>query len=118
WGLPRDYRDGTLTLFSAANHGSDITAAERAAYLDWRDDPVQQRTLIAGDGTAFRAANPALQSAYDNAIDDGFQYVAAADVQRSGGSVRVAVMLRASDRAVRLLSHLAAADEVTLFELV
>jgi len=116
WGLPRNYRDGTMTLFSASNHGSDIAAAERAAYLDWTHDPVQQRSLLSGDGSAFRAANPALQALYDAAVADGYLFIAAADVQRAGGSARVAVMRHPDDRAVRLLSHAPVGNRTMLFE--
>lgn len=104
WGLPRDYRDGTLTLFSAANYGSDISAADRVEYLARVDSSVQGRTLIAGSGSTFRGNNPALQPAYDAAIAAGYSFIAAADVQRGTGTARVAVMVNNARRAVRLLS--------------
>ncbi len=103
WGLPRDYRDSSITIVSADNYLSDeITSIDRPAYEALDDNPVAGRTDVPiGD----ILADGRFTGAYNQAISEGYGFISAADVTREDGSlVRVVVLVAAPAQATRLLS--------------
>ncbi|MEZ4640240.1 MAG: Ig-like domain-containing protein [Caldilineaceae bacterium] len=104
WGLPRDYQDGTLTLFAAANYPSaDVDLSE---YLDYAPVTMLSRqTLTQGQFDALRAANAELNTLYTRSLGQGFTFLGAAREQFSDGDVIDGAVMQGSDkRSVRTLT--------------
>lgn len=106
WGLPRGYRDGTLTLFSGDNYRADThTAEERAAYLALSPDALSDYATIAPAAyDVERSSTAALESLHQQALGEGFLFNHAAHIERIGGaSATLGVYLHPQSRHSRLL---------------
>lgn len=104
WGLPQDYADSSITLFSGDNYRPD--EFDRQPYLDFQPGAVSGVVLMsAGAYQSHLAASPALQAAYDAALAAGYSFHSAATVSRSEGeSVLEGVLVKAAQREARILS--------------
>ncbi|WP_322496421.1 right-handed parallel beta-helix repeat-containing protein [Chloroflexus sp.] len=104
WGLPRDYRDGTMTIVTSDHYNP--SGLDRNAYFAYR--PVTRDTvtpLTSSQLNAQLAASPALQAAYNTAVAAGYTYQGAAYVSRSDGATVLGVVFgNRTQRAVRMLA--------------
>lgn len=118
WGLPRGYRDRSMTLLSGDNYQPELFSTDERAALQTLEAPTvsSQRLLSAGEYSSERSTYAALAAAHSQAELDGYQFHSAAEVQRSDAqTVMVAVFLHPGTRAARLLSRTAAQVFTTTF---
>lgn len=108
WGLPRDYRDGTIVLFSGDNYQPELFSEDdRADYLaaDFAT-AVDSQTLTPSQFADERALYPALDARHGEALADGYDYFGAAHVQLSNGaSVTTAVYAHPTTLSVRTIGR-------------
>jgi uncharacterized repeat protein (TIGR01451 family) len=104
WGLPRDYRDSSMTVFSADNYNA--TGLDRAAYATIEPTEVAAVGLLSKAQFDSRLSSmPALQSAYAAALTAGYRYHSAADVTDSTGiTVFEVVLVKSAQRATQIIS--------------
>ncbi|MBI3958682.1 MAG: right-handed parallel beta-helix repeat-containing protein [Chloroflexi bacterium] len=105
WGLPADYKDGTLTLFAGSNYNTgQFDVSEYLAYT-----PVtllSETPLGPAEFAALRALHPDLETLYSQAIGAGYAYLQAGRQAYSDASTVVWAAMRTADRrAVRLLTQ-------------
>lgn len=97
WGLPRNYKDGSLTLLAGDNYNEDqLNVAEYRAY-----QPVTVTGQVAVTKAAFDTlvnANPNLKTLYDQSIARGYVFLEAGQVNYSDGTSITGGMYRTSDR--------------------
>jgi hypothetical protein len=105
WGLPRDYQDGTLTIFSADNYNAGEVNTQ--GYLDYSPSGVDDVSLLTTQEFQDELdASLALESAYNAAVAGGYTFHSAAYVTRSEGEVVLeAVMVDSALRATEILSQ-------------
>jgi hypothetical protein len=104
WGLPRNYSDSTITLFTADNYNPGEISTQ--PYLDYTPGDVSDVTLLTPTQLANQlAASPALQAAYDASVAAGYTFHSAANVARTEGeTVFEAVMVNAGLRKAQILA--------------
>jgi len=104
WGLPRDYQDSSITIFTADNYNPGELDIQ--SYLDYSPGQVTDVGLLTtGELDARLSGNADLQAAYDDAEAAGHTFHSAADVARSEGeTVLEVVMVDAGRRAARILT--------------
>lgn len=104
WGLPRGYTDGSMTLFSGSNYNPDVL--ERAVYEAYVADEAESSVHIPqGEFDALRAANPDLETLYQEAIGEGYAFVDATRSRfRDGGVVTGAFMSTGDRQFSRILA--------------
>lgn len=111
WGLPRGYRDGSLTLFSGDNYEAAVHSPEdRAAYLAFDPDTLAGYDLITPAAyTIERGDAPALGALHEAALAQGYVFHHAAHIQRSNGATAtLGVYLHPATRNARMLLRQAA----------
>jgi hypothetical protein len=106
WGLAADYTDGSFTLFAGSNYNA--AALDVAAYNAYQS-PLRNVTeiehLSADEFASVRATSADLESFYQAALGEGFQYMSAARITYHDGAVVVNAALRTADRQFgRILS--------------
>ncbi len=104
WGLPADYRDGSITFLAADNYNAGaFNTEEYAAYQP--ENITGQTTVSQAEFDALRATAPALQTLYEQAIAQGYRYLEAGRVAFDDGTSVTGAVFRTPDRrAVRLLT--------------
>jgi hypothetical protein len=104
WGLPRNYQDSSITIFSADNYNPG--ELDTQSYLDYTPGEVTDVGLLTtAELDARLSANADLRAAYDAAEAAGYTFHSAADVTRSEGeTVLEVVMVDAGRRAARILT--------------
>ena len=106
WGLAADYSDGSYTQFAGTNYNAGaLDVAEYNAY----QSPLLRVTGIANlSATEFadvRATSADLESLYQAALADGYQYMSAARITYHDGTVVLNAALRTADHQYgRILS--------------
>ncbi len=104
WGLPADFSDRTIALLSGDNYNAD--AFDRAVYLGYTAvAPTAVTPLSQAQFAALRAAHPALDALYQEALTAGYSYLEAGSVTYDSGQVVQGAALRTANRQfVRLLT--------------
>jgi len=104
WGLPRNYRDGSITLLSGSNFNP--AALDRAAYTGYASVDAEASARISqAEFTTLRGANPDLESLYQEALGQGYVYVDAARSSFADGkTVASALMSTANRQFSRMIS--------------
>lgn len=99
WGLPANYTDGSYTIFAAENYNvGALNLAEYNAYQPTLTTAPQVVPLSEGEFTALRNANPTLNTFYQQAMAEGFQFVGAARFTYEDGTRIVNAALRTPNR--------------------
>jgi hypothetical protein len=104
WGLPRNYRDGSITLLSGSNFNP--AALDRAAYTGYAPvDAEASARIQQSEFNTLRGANPDLESLYQEALGQGYAYVDAARSSFADGkTVTNALMSTANRQFSRMIS--------------
>ena len=106
WGLPADYSDGSYTQFAGTNYNA--AALDVAAYNAYQTSapPVAQIVALSeAEFAAARGASADLESLYQMALAEGYQYLSAARITYADGKETVNAALRTADRRYgRILS--------------
>lgn len=106
WGLAADYTDGSFTQFAGSNYNA--AALDVAAYNAYQSPLLHVTgivTLSADEFAAVRATSADLETLYQAALGEGFQYMSAARITYHDGAVVVNAALRTADRQFgRILS--------------
>ncbi len=106
WGLTSDFADGSLTQFAAKNYNSAaLDVAEYNAYESTLLSVSDLSGMNTEEFAILRGANGDLESLYQSALGEGFQYMSAARITYADGTVVVNASLRTPDRKYgRILS--------------
>ncbi|MBP8291248.1 MAG: right-handed parallel beta-helix repeat-containing protein [Caldilineaceae bacterium] len=106
WGLAADYTDGSFTQFAGTNYNG--AALDMAAYNAYQSPLLTVTGIVnlsPGEFAAVRATSADLESLYQAALGEGFQYMSAARITYHDGTVVVNAALRTADRQFgRILS--------------
>lgn len=106
WGLPADYSDGSYTQFAGTNYNA--AALDVAAYNAYQTSapPVTQIVALSeAEFAATRGDSADLESLYQMALTEGYQYLSAARITYADGKETVNAALRTADRQYgRILS--------------
>ncbi|ABY33334.1 MAG TPA: hypothetical protein DEF43_06360 [Chloroflexus aurantiacus] len=105
WGLPADYKDGSITLLAADNYNAG--AFNTAEYLAHQmEEVITGKTIVSQtEFDALRRTVPDLQTLYEEAIAQGYRYLEAGRITYDDGTSVTGAVFRTPDRrAVRLLT--------------
>ncbi len=104
WGLPGDYKDGSLTLLAADNYNAGQFAVDE--YTAYQPVTVTAQVAVSqAEFDALRVTTPDLQTLYDQTVAQGYVYLEAGRTTFSDGtSVTGAVFRTPNRRSVRLLT--------------
>ncbi|MEA3396760.1 MAG: Ig-like domain-containing protein, partial [Chloroflexota bacterium] len=105
WGLPPDYQDSSITVFTSDNYNPG--ELDTQSYLDYVPGDVDAVSLLTTEQfNAQLAASPDLQAVYDAAIAAGYTFHSAANVTRSEGeTVLEGVLVNTGLRASKILAQ-------------
>jgi hypothetical protein len=106
WGLAADYTDGSFTQFAGTNYNAAaLDVAEYSAYQSSMLRVITIANLSAAEFAAVQATSADLESLYQAALSEGFQYMSAARITYHDGTVVVNAALRTVDHQFgRILS--------------
>lgn len=106
WGLPADYSDGSYTQFAGTNYNT--AALDVAGYNAYQTSAPRVTRIVElseSEFAAVRATSADLESLYQMALREGFQYLSAARITYADGKEAVNGALRTADRQYgRILS--------------
>ncbi len=106
WGLSADYSDGSYTQFAGTNYNAAaLDVAGYNAYQTSAPRVIRIVELSEAEFAAVRATSADLESLYQMALREGFQYLSAARITYADGKEAVNGVLRTADRQYgRILS--------------
>ena len=105
WGLPSDYTDGTITLLAGSNYNADSIDVEK--YNNYAPAVITgSADLSQTEFDALRAAHPDLETLYQQALTQGYEYVKAYRATFDDSDVATSAVMVTSDQVyVRVLSQ-------------
>lgn len=113
WGLPVDYTDGTFTHFAGENYNAAaFDVAEYRAYESPQLRVTDIDYLSESEFAGIRGDHADLESLYQAALAEGFEYLSAARITFHDGSRVWNAAMRTPDRQYGRILSLTDADEV------